>query len=119
MNITILKSKIHKATITQGDTQYEGSITIDSSLMDKIGLCLYEKVLVSNITQGTRFETYAIKGEPGSGQIILNGAAAHLGKIGDIITIMSFTQIPADTADKYRPKKVLLDKNNKIKRFDD
>ena len=114
MQITLLKSKIHKASITQCLLHYVGSITIDSHLMKKTGLLPYEKVLISNMTRGSRLETYVIKGEPGTGIIGLNGAAALLGKVGDKITIMSFAQIPHKNAKKLKPKVIVLGKNNKI-----
>jgi len=90
----LLKSKIHRATVTAGNVNYEGSLTISSDLMDEVGLVPYEKILCSNMANGNRFETYAIPGDPGAGEIILNGAAAHLGKKGDRLTIMSFTEVP-------------------------
>ncbi len=116
ISVTILKSKIHRATVTQASINYEGSITIDSNLMEKVGLLPYEKVLVSNITRGTRLETYAIIGEKNSGIIGLNGAAAKLGKKGDKVTIMSFTVIPNKKALKFTPKVIVLDEKNKIKK---
>jgi len=116
ISVTILKSKIHRATVTQASINYEGSITIDSNLMEKVGLLPYEKVLVSNITRGTRLETYAIIGEKNSGIIGLNGAAAKLGKKGDKVTIMSFTVIPKKKALKFTPKVIVLDEKNKIKK---
>lgn len=116
MLYTILKSKIHQATITQSSLHYEGSITIDQNLMKKVQLITYEKVLVTNITRGTRLETYVITGKPGSKTIGLNGAAARLGKIGDRVTIMSFTQKNQKEATKNKPKIIVLDKNNHIKK---
>lgn len=115
MQITILKSKIHRATITQCNLNYEGSITIDSELMKKTGLLPFEKVLVANISRGTRWETYAIPGK--QGVIGLNGAAARLGKVGDIITIMAFTQIPQERVKKFNPKIIVLGKKNKPKKI--
>jgi aspartate 1-decarboxylase len=116
ITVIILKSKIHRATVTQASINYEGSITIDSGLMKKVGLLPYEKVLVSNITRGTRLETYAIVGEEGSGVIGLNGAAAKLGKKGDKVTIMSFTVLPEKKALQFTPKVIVLDEKNKIKK---
>lgn len=114
MQICILKSKIHRATVTQSNINYEGSITIDSFFMKRIGLLPYEKVLVSNITRGTRLETYVIMGEAGSGIIGLNGAAARLGKAGDKVTIMSFTEIPQKQAIRFKPKIITLGRRNRI-----
>ena len=90
MKVQLLKSKIHRAQITGGNLNYEGSLTIDRALMEKAGLLRHERILASNLANGQRFETYAIPGEAGSGQIILNGATSHLGKPGDRLTIMSF-----------------------------
>src|ERR1041385_5749637 len=114
MQVHMLKSKIHGATITGAHLDYEGSLTIAADLMDKVGLYPYEKILCSNMANGERFETYAIPGERGSGQIVLNGAAAHLGKAGDRLTIMSFTQVDALEAKFWKPHVVVLGKNNAI-----
>ena len=93
---------------------YEGSLTIDRDLMDYVKLLPYEKILVSNMENGNRFETYAIPGERGKGEIFLNGATAHLGKVGDRIIIFSFGLFPTDQAQQHRPRVVRIDKNNKI-----
>ena len=116
MQITVLKSKIHQATITQSNLHYEGSITIDLQLIKKAGIYPYEKVLVANISQGTRLETYVIAGKSASGVIELNGAAARLGKVGDKVTIMAFTEKPPREAAKFKPKIIVLDKQNRIKK---
>ncbi|MFO1489044.1 MAG: aspartate 1-decarboxylase [Verrucomicrobiota bacterium] len=110
----LLKSKIHRATVTGGDVQYEGSLTISSDLMELVGLVPYERILCGNMANGNRFETYAIAGKPGKGEIILNGAVAHLGKRGDVITIMSFTAVNQAKAKKWQPRVIVLGKNNKI-----
>ena len=86
----MLKSKIHRATVTGGDVNYEGSLTIAADLMEKCGLQEYERILCGNMANGDRWETYVIKGKRGSGEIIMNGAVAHLGKKGDVLTIMNF-----------------------------
>src|SRR3990170_1897271 len=91
----LLKSKIHRAQVTGASLNYEGSLTIAEDLMEKAGLLPYERILCSNLANGARFETYVIKGKRGSGVIELNGAAAHRGKIGDRLTIMSFTEVTA------------------------
>lgn len=114
MLVYLLKSKLHRAQVTAANLDYEGSMTIDRDLMDKVGLFPYEKILCSNMANGERFETYAIPGERGSGQIVLNGAAAHLGKAGDRLTIMSFTQVDALEAKFWKPHVVVLGKNNAI-----
>ena len=93
MQVFLLKSKIHRAAVTDGNVNYEGSLTIASDLMKAAGLRPYERILCSNTANGNRFETYVIIGKSGSGAIVLNGAAAHLGKKGDRLTIMSFAAV--------------------------
>ena len=106
----ILRSKIHKATVTEADLDYVGSITIDEDLIEKVGFLAGEKVLVVDNTNGARLETYVIIGERGSGTICMNGAAAHLIKKGDEIIVMGF-----ELTDKpIKPKNILVDKNNKF-----
>jgi aspartate 1-decarboxylase len=114
MQIHLLKSKIHRAGVTAANVDYEGSLTIDLDLMEKVGLYAYERILCSNMANGERFETYAIPGQRGSGAIILNGATARLGKAGDRITIMSFTEADERAAKKWKPRVVVLDKKNVI-----
>jgi aspartate 1-decarboxylase len=114
MQIQILKSKIHRAQITGGHVDYEGSLTIAADLMDKVGLLPYERILCSNLANGHRFETYAIPGPSGTGQIILNGATAHLGKAGDRLTIMSYTWVDLALAKKWQPRVVVLGEHNQI-----
>jgi aspartate 1-decarboxylase len=111
----MLKSKIHKATVTQADLMYEGSLTIDSDLMRAVGLLPYEKIKIYNINNGERLDTYAIEGEPGSGVIGLNGAAARKGMIGDLIIIVSYAIYHDDDLHDFEPKVVVLDKDNRIK----
>jgi aspartate 1-decarboxylase len=114
MLVHLLKSKIHRAAVTAASLDYEGSLTIDSSLMKRVGLLPFERVLCSNLRNGLRFETYAIPGAPGSGAIILNGATAHLGKRGDRLTIMSFTEVDARKAAKWEPRVIVLGEKNAI-----
>ena len=114
MNLVLLKSKIHRATVTGGDLNYEGSLTISGDLMDKCGLREYEKILCGNMANGERFETYAIRGEEGAGEIIMNGAVAHLGKKGDILTIMNFALFTPEEAKTWEPRVVVLGKDNVI-----
>lgn len=114
MLVQLLKSKIHRATVTDANLDYEGSMTIDRDLMDKVGLIPYEKILCSNMANAARFETYAIPGERGAGEIVLNGAAAHLGKPGDRLTIMSFTQVEAGEAKFWKPHVIVLGDKNAI-----
>jgi aspartate 1-decarboxylase len=115
MQIQILKSKLHKARVTDASVDYEGSMTIDVDLMKKVGLNAYEKILVGNMGNGARFETYVIPGAAGSRAIELNGATAYLGKKGDSLTIMSFALIDHSSAPEWKPKVVVLDEHNAIK----
>lgn len=112
MSICLLKSKIHRAVVTGASLDYEGSLTIAADLAERVGLLPYERILVGNMGNGERFETYAIYGKPGSGVIELNGATAHLGQIGDRLTIMSFTWLQPDQAVGHKPKVLLLDERN-------
>jgi len=114
MKVHLLKSKIHRARVTAANLDYEGSMSIDRDLMDKIGLLPYEKILCSNLANAARFETYAIPAERGSRQIVLNGAAAHLGKPGDQLTIMSFTEAEASEAKFWKPRVIVLGEGNAI-----
>ncbi len=114
MLVHLLKSKIHRAEVTAANVNYEGSMTIDSELMKKVGLLPYERILCSNTANAARFETYAIPGEPGSKQIVLNGAAALLGKPGDRLTIMSFTEVEAGEARSWKPRVIVLGDKNGI-----
>ena len=118
MDFTLLKSKIHRAAVTGASVDYEGSLTISSDLAELVGLLQYEKILVGNLTNGERFETYAIYGEPERGIIELNGATAHLGKIGDRITIMSFARYTPDEAAVHQPRILILEEKNKIARYE-
>ena len=113
MLITMLKSKIHRATITGGDLNYEGSISIDKNLLKAADIRPFELVHVVNINNGHRFETYAIEAKADSGQIVLNGAAARLGQPGDLIIILSYGQMTAEEADMYQPVVVKVDSKNK------
>lgn len=114
MLVHMLKSKIHRAQITGANVDYEGSLTIDRELMEKAGFLPYERILCSNLANAARFETYAIPGERGSGEIVLNGAAAHLGKPGERLTIMSFTEIEVAEAKFWKPRVIVLGKGNAI-----
>lgn len=116
MDIFLLKSKIHQATVTGVDWSYEGSIVVDSGLMDEVGLLPYEKVLVANMATGDRFETYVIEGPAGSGAIELNGATARLGQKGDRVIIFSFARLSAEEARTHTPRIVQLDADNRVVR---
>jgi len=113
----MLKSKIHRATITEADLNYEGSLTIDKELMDAVDLRPYERVMVYNINNGERFDTYTIEGKPGSGVIGLNGAAARKGMIGDKIIIVSYAFFSEAELSDYSPKILLLDRSNQAKKW--
>ena len=112
MYIKLLKSKIHRAQVTGANCNYEGSLEIDSKIMNKVGVLPHEKILVGNITRGTRFETYAIPAPSDSYSIILNGAVAHLGKVGDLIVIMSFINLDLEAAKNWKPSVIVLGNGN-------
>ena len=118
MELTLLKSKLHRAAVTGASLHYEGSMTISEDLAQMAGLLPYEKILVGNMGNGERFETYVIYGEPGTGQIQLNGATAHLGKIGDRLTIMNFASYSAEEAENHKPRVIVLDEKNHVVRCD-
>jgi len=111
---TMLKSKIHRATVTDGNIDYEGSITIDTKLIEAADMLPYEQVQVLNINNGARFSTYVIEGEPGSGEICLNGAAARLAVRGDLVIILTYTDMPEEEARNYKPRIVLVDEKNAV-----
>jgi len=112
---TVMKSKIHRAVVTDADLNYMGSITIDEALMEAADIIENEKVQVVNNNNGERFETYAIKGERGSGVICLNGASARLVQKGDIIIIISYCQLRDDEIDNHSPRVVFVDEHNRIR----
>jgi aspartate 1-decarboxylase len=114
MNRKMLKSKIHRATVTGADLHYEGSVTIDLDLMEAADIIPYEAVAVWNVTNGSRLETYAIEGERGSGVICLNGAAARLVAPRDLVIIASFVDMPNLEALNHEPKLVFVDDNNRM-----
>jgi aspartate 1-decarboxylase len=114
MIIEILKSKIHRARVTQAELNYVGSITIDEDLMDAAHMIANEKVQVVNNNNGARFETYIIKGERGSGVICLNGATARLAQVGDVLIIMSYGQLLLAEAKNYQPVLVFPDDQNRL-----
>lgn len=114
MTVTMLKSKIHRATVKQAEIDYVGSITVDPVLMEAAGIFEYEKVAVVDVTNGARLETYTIAGEPNSGMICLNGAAAKLIEKDDIVIIMAYAQMSSEEVNDFRPKVVFVDGDNKI-----
>jgi aspartate 1-decarboxylase len=111
----MLRAKIHRASVTEANIDYEGSITIDRRLMDATDLLPNEAVCVWNVTNGNRFETYTVEGEPDSGVICVNGAAAHLVSPGDLIIIAAFTWLDEEAARAHEPKVVFVDERNRIR----
>lgn len=116
MTVTMLKSKIHRATVVQAELDYVGSITVDEDLLNASGILEYEKVQVVDINNGNRFETYTICGERGSGLICLNGAAARCVSVGDKIILMAYGDYEPEEAKKQKPTVVFVDEKNKITR---
>ena len=117
MTVTMLKGKIHRATVVQSELDYVGSITIDPELMEAAGILEYEKVQIADVDSGARFETYTIAGEPGSGMICLNGAAARCASRGDMVIIMAYAQMTPEEAKTFSPKVVFVDEKNQISRI--
>lgn len=116
MNITMLKGKIHRATVVQAELDYVGSITVDADLLDASGILEYEMVHIVDINNGNRFETYTIAGERGSGLICLNGAAARCVQVNDKIIIMAYAQMTVEEAKTHKPNVLFVDENNHIVR---
>lgn len=116
MTIQMLKGKIHRAVVVQAELNYVGSITVDPELMEAAGILEYEKVQIVDVENGSRFETYTIAGEPGSGMICLNGAAARMVREDDHIIIMSYCDVTPEEAKEHKPKVVFVDEANHIKR---
>ena len=114
MQLTMLKGKIHRAVVKQAELNYVGSITIDPKLMEAAGILEYEQVQIVDVENGNRFETYTIDGEPGSGMICLNGAAARQVQVGDHVIIMAYCQMDAKEAADHKPKVVFVDEENHI-----
>ena len=114
MERILFKSKIHRASITDANLKYEGSLTIDQDLMEAADILPYEKVDVVNINTGDRFTTYAIKGKRGSGEICLNGGAARLGQVGDLVIIITYAHLSEKELDTFETKAILVDNKNKI-----
>jgi aspartate 1-decarboxylase len=115
MQLTLLKAKIHRATVTMADLNYEGSISIDTDLLAASGILIHEKVDVLNINNGERFTTYTIPAKSGSGAIQVNGAAARLVQAGDPVIIISYASMNEEEAKKFQPKVVLVDEKNRVK----
>lgn len=115
MRREMLRAKVHRATVTETNVDYEGSLTLDASLMSAAGMVPYERIDVYNVTSGERFSTYLIPGEPDSGVACVNGAAAHLARTGDRIIIASYAALGDDEIPRHRPTVVLVDSANRIK----
>ena len=115
MKIKLLRTKIHNAVITESRIDYEGSLEVDKDLLDMVGILPYEKVLVANVENGERFETYIIEGERGSKKFGLNGAAARLGSEGERIIVFSFGEMEREEAGKFKPKIIVMDEHNNVK----
>jgi len=116
---TLMKSKIHQARVTEANLNYVGSITIDADLLKQVDILPHEKVQIVNNHNGARFETYVIPGEPGSGVICLNGAAARLVQENDVVIIISYAQVTEKELASFKPKVAILDENNKVNQFID
>lgn len=112
---TMMNGKIHRARVTEANLNYVGSITIDADILDSVGMAANEKVQVVNNHNGARFETYIIPGERGSGVVCLNGAAARLVQVGDIVIIISYVLVPEEKVASHQPKVAIMDENNQIK----
>ena len=117
MQVTMLKGKIHRATVAQAELDYVGSITVDEELLEKAGMLEYEKVQIVDVNNGNRFETYTIAGERGSGMICLNGAAARCVSVGDKVILMTYAQYDEEEAKTHKPKVVFVDEENKVSRL--
>lgn len=117
MNIELLKGKIHRATVMQAELDYVGSITVDEALLEASGILEYEKVQIVDINNGSRFETYTIAGERGSGMICLNGAAARCVSTGDKIIIMAYAAMTPEEAKEHKPTVVFVDEKNQVERI--
>ena len=115
--ITMLKGKIHRATVVQAELDYVGSITVDADLLDAAGIMEYEKVQRVDVNNGSRFETYTIAGERGSGLICLNGAAARCVQVNDKVILMAYCEMDSEEAKNHKPKVVFVDDDNKISRI--
>ena len=116
MILTMMKAKLHRATVTQCDLHYEGSISVDAALLEEAGILPHEQVDVLNITNGTRFTTYAIQAPAGSGMIGINGAAAHLAHVGDLVIVVAYAQMDEQQARAHKPVVLLLDAQNRAMR---
>ena len=116
MLVTMLKGKIHRATVTDANLEYEGSVTVDSSLLEASGILPHEAVDILDVTNGARITTYTLAGPPGSGMVCINGAAAHLVKKGDLVILVAYAHMDPLEARSYQPTVVLVDEKNRIRK---
>ena len=116
MRLSVFKSKIHRATVTEANLNYEGSVTIDADLMDAADILPHEQVQVLNVNNGERFDTYAIRGQRGSGVICLNGPAARLAHVGDLVIILTYAWMEREELERHTPRVVMVDERNRILR---
>ena len=114
MRLTAFKSKIHRARVTEADLNYEGSVTVDADLLDAADILVHEQVQVLNVMNGERFDTYAIRGPRGSGMVRLNGPAARLAHVGDLVIILSYAEMEREELLRHTPRVVLVDERNRI-----
>lgn len=119
MLLMMLKAKIHRATVTDANLEYEGSVTVDQDLLDAAGILLFESVDIYDVTNGARIRTYTIPGERGSGVVCINGAAAHKVRSGDIVILAAYAQMPPEEAKTHKPRVVLLGPGNHIQKVSD
>ena len=115
MLVSVLQAKIHRATVTDADLNYEGSITVDAELLARAGLVAFQQVQVYNIANGQRFETYLMKGVPNTGEIVINGAAARLVAVSDLVIIAAYALVQPDEAANWQPRIVLVDEQNRLR----
>jgi len=115
MRRTMMKSKIHRATVTEANLHYQGSITIDAALMEAADVLPHERIEIYDLANGNRFATYAIPGAPGRGEICLNGAAAHLAKPGDLVILCTYAEFEDEEARRHRPRVVFVDAENRVR----
>jgi aspartate 1-decarboxylase len=113
MRLSAFKSKIHRATVTEANLNYEGSVTLDADLMDAANILPHEQVQVLNVNNGERFDTYAIRGPRGSGMVCLNGPAARLAQVGDMVIILTYAWMEREELERHTPKVVLVDERNR------
>ena len=113
---TMMSGKIHRATVTEANLNYEGSVTVDPDLLEAAGILPYEQVHILDVTNGARLETYAILGRSGTGEICINGAAAHLVREGDLVIIVAYQQLTDEDVRTFKPRKVFVDSRNQIVR---